>query len=332
MQPVHYFQRYSQPENVATNNTLLLLSRLYYHSPAKFNLLMNELFIDFNIQPGVIFKQQEKSDESIPDGSITQESFQVVIETKLYNNFSTQQLLNHCKSFTNSKIKILLSLSPGNIATKNIDSAINKFNKDNKTKINYTHLTFKQIIESIRRVINEYDSEFLAIIDDYEDYCFQSSLIDESEDWMRAVTCGMTLDENFKYNLYYDPADRGYSRHGYIGIYANKCIRGVGKIVNIVTADLIDGKLHIYESTNPVDNDVKDRIILSINDAYEKREWVIDSGHKFFIVDKFHETSFQKRSNMPLRGTKFFNLAELLEKDKLPATDIIALELNNFSW
>lgn len=31
MSKVHYYRRYSQPENVATNNTLLLLSRLYAH-------------------------------------------------------------------------------------------------------------------------------------------------------------------------------------------------------------------------------------------------------------------------------------------------------------
>lgn len=32
MSKVHYFRRYSQPEYVATNNTLLLLSRLYAHA------------------------------------------------------------------------------------------------------------------------------------------------------------------------------------------------------------------------------------------------------------------------------------------------------------
>ncbi len=31
MSKVHHFRRYGQPENAATNNTLLLLSRLYSH-------------------------------------------------------------------------------------------------------------------------------------------------------------------------------------------------------------------------------------------------------------------------------------------------------------
>ena len=33
---VHYFQRYSTKENVATANTMLLFSRLYSYSPNKF--------------------------------------------------------------------------------------------------------------------------------------------------------------------------------------------------------------------------------------------------------------------------------------------------------
>lgn len=33
---IHYFQRYHQKENVATANTMLLLSRLYSYSPNKF--------------------------------------------------------------------------------------------------------------------------------------------------------------------------------------------------------------------------------------------------------------------------------------------------------
>ncbi len=40
MSEIHYFQRYSQKENVITNNTLLLFSRLYNHSPQKFNLFL----------------------------------------------------------------------------------------------------------------------------------------------------------------------------------------------------------------------------------------------------------------------------------------------------
>ncbi len=44
---VHYFQRYNTKENVATANTMLLLSRLYAYSSTKFfTFLKNEFFSD----------------------------------------------------------------------------------------------------------------------------------------------------------------------------------------------------------------------------------------------------------------------------------------------
>ena len=38
---IHYFQRYHEKENVATANTMLLLSRLYQYSSDKFFRFFN---------------------------------------------------------------------------------------------------------------------------------------------------------------------------------------------------------------------------------------------------------------------------------------------------
>ena len=44
---IHYFQRYHEKENVATANTMLLLSRLYSYSSDKFfGFLKSEYFSD----------------------------------------------------------------------------------------------------------------------------------------------------------------------------------------------------------------------------------------------------------------------------------------------
>lgn len=44
---IHYFQRYHEKENVATANTMLLLSRLYQYSSDKFfRFLKSEFFSD----------------------------------------------------------------------------------------------------------------------------------------------------------------------------------------------------------------------------------------------------------------------------------------------
>ncbi|SRR6266478_3986370 len=46
MTQVHYFQRYSQRENVDTNNTLLLLSRIQVEDPRLLRNVLPALFSD----------------------------------------------------------------------------------------------------------------------------------------------------------------------------------------------------------------------------------------------------------------------------------------------
>ncbi len=58
MSKVHYFQRYSQRENVATNNTLLLISRLYAHEPSYLEAFLNDLVETGALEVGPSFIQQ----------------------------------------------------------------------------------------------------------------------------------------------------------------------------------------------------------------------------------------------------------------------------------
>ncbi len=75
MSKIHYFQRYVQRENVATNNTMLLFSRLYNSSIHKFNRFINNLEeLNETLEFGIKFSQQEKGVHSVPDGIFFQES------------------------------------------------------------------------------------------------------------------------------------------------------------------------------------------------------------------------------------------------------------------
>lgn len=332
MQEIHYFQRYTQPENVATNNTLLLFSRLYHYSPYKFTAVLDEIFSKQQLEAGIQFTQQNRSLSSVPDGTITQQSFKIAIETKLHANFSISQLENHCKSFSDEKVKILVSLSPGlNRWAEKSREAIGKLSDKHKINVFYVDLRFSDLIECIRRNLDVGDFEFTSILDDYEEYCFASDLIDDSHNWLRAVVCGKSFDDNFKYNLYYDPVERGYSAHGYLGIYYDKAIRGIGRIVNIVTADYKDGQLNIIESLHDVLSDQQSRIIGAIDSA-KARDWGVNEGHKFFITDKIERTEFIKTTKYPLQRTKFFDLKKLLGTSSLPNDNQIAEQLKKHTW
>ena len=112
MSNIVYFQRYSQRENWITNNTLLLLSRLQEYNPNKFQLVLNELFTEHqvNLSIGVSFFQQRKGDKSVIDGLMFQQGFKVAIETKRHDNFTVNQLRNHLELVRDEKgLSVLLA-------------------------------------------------------------------------------------------------------------------------------------------------------------------------------------------------------------------------------
>lgn len=97
---------------MATANTMLLLSRLYSYSSDKFfRFLKTEYFSD-SFNPEITFRLQEKSVDSIPDETITQESFKVVVETKMFDWFHDDQLLHHLNSFGDKKYNLMITLAP----------------------------------------------------------------------------------------------------------------------------------------------------------------------------------------------------------------------------
>jgi hypothetical protein len=333
---IHYFQRYHNKENVDTGNTLLLLSRLYSHSAHKFFIFLKTVLLSEQAEPELVFKLQEKREDSIPDATLTQESYKIVIETKLSEKFSTKQLRNHLTSFNNEKSKVIATLSPeelrGEILSE-FKGILLKYNKKNKnindTAIVHKHLTFEDIIKEIREILTEQDYEFSEILDDYEEYCYSQSLIKDGWKKMRAIVAGTTLEINKKLNLYYDNAERGFSSHDYLGLYSKKAVRAIGKICNTVIAKPVNGKIEIIQGN--ATNEQKMKIKAAIEDSVQYGYNLV-LPRIYFFVEKFYETLFRKNTPYPIQKTKFFDLTEILDSTKLPSTDKIAELLKNKEW
>lgn len=333
---IHYFQRYHSKENVSTGNTMLLISRLYHYSPSKFHAFVNSL-IDKHIQDfetDVVFDMQFKSEKSVPDGQIKQNSFNIIIETKLGKDFDISQIKNHLKVFKNEDYQIMLTLSPYPMSSKQeaeIDSAIEAENNSFNKNIKHIHSTFELIISLMNDVIDYRDFEFNDILNDYRECCSQEGLLSNRDRMMRAVTVGRTYEDNLKYKLYYDPAVRGYSEHGYLGLYKDKMIKAVGKIINIVEADEVNGKLIIKSQTTTITSEQEKNILEAIKSS-KGYGWKVEKDHKFFCVDQFVETNFMKSSKFPLQGTKFFDLDELIGTEAEKSSQNIAKLLEGKIW
>ncbi len=336
MSKVHYFQRYSQRENVATNNTLLLLSRLYAHDPSYLAALLNDLVESAEpIKVGPTFTQQRSHEgASVPDALIEQKSFKLVVEAKRGTEANLQQLKEHLKAFKDEETKVLVLLTPTEQTDdfrKALRQEVKKFNIESAAKgreVVDLCTTFEKIINSFGGIIADHDHEMRELLEDYEEYCYEEALLPQRDSWLRAVPCGKTFEDNKELKLYYQPATRSSREHKYLGIYKDKRVRFIGKVQHIVKADLVEGELS--GDLDGIASEKRDRIKEAILRAEKEEGYDISTGHKFFLVEEFHETSFEKVSPGGLQSQRYFDLVNelgLKNAKELPEVAEIAPEI-----
>lgn len=333
---IHYFQRYHSKENVATANTMLLLSRLYSYSSDKFfKFLKSEYFSD-NFEPEIIFKLQEKNKESIPDATITQEGFKIVVETKMSDWFYADQLIRHLNSFGDVKNKVLITIAPEPMSEEKLaefNKKLDEYNTHQEYPIHHINTTFLSLAESVQNVLDDRDYEMQNILNDYMNYCYNDNLILTSDSWkcMRVQLAGTTFDFNVRQNLYYDDIDRGFRAHDYLGLYKEKSVRAVGKISDIITAVRTEnGELEYTVEKGQLTQEKKDQIDFAIFDGRKYGYDLVST--RYFFVEKFYETDFKKITPYAPMGSRVFNITEVLNCETLPSTEVIANLLKETTW
>lgn len=333
---IHYFQRYHSKENVATANTMLLLSRLYSYSSDKFfRFLKSEYFSD-RFEPEIVFTLQEKSEESVPDATITQEGFKIVVETKMSDWFHSDQLLRHLKSFIEERNKVLITIAPELMAKDKkakFEEQLREYNENHDYPVIHINTTFELLAEAVQGVIDDRDYEMQDVLDDYLNYCYNDSLIlvPDSWKWMRVQLAGTTFDFNIRQKLYYDDIDRGFRAHDYLGLYKEKSVRAIGRITDIITAVLEeDGEITYSVEKGEIDDNKKRDIAIAIEDG--KNYGYSLTKTRFFFVDKFYETDFRKTTPRAPMGSRVFDLTQVMGVSELPDTSVIAEKLKSITW
>ena len=334
---IHYFQRYHAKENVATANTMLLLSRLYSYSSDKFFSLLKSEFFSDAFEPEIVFTLQEKSVDSVPDATITQEGFKVVVETKMSDWFYSEQLIRHLNSFGDEKFKVLITIAPELMNSKkktDFDNQLAEYNKNQKHPVIHINTTFELLANAVQDILDDRDYEMQEVLDDYMNYCYTDGLIPVSDSWkyMRMQLAGVTLDFNKEYNVYYDNANRGFRAHDYLGLYKNKSVRAIGRINARITAIETSDGMEYKAEFGELTEERKKIISACIKDGDIHGYDLHTIKHRYFFVDKFYETDFNKITPRPPMGTRVFDLSQILGTDDLPSVDIIAEKLKNKSW
>lgn len=333
---IHYFQRYHAKENVATANTMLLLSRLYQYSTDKFFRFLNSWAFPERFESEIVFQLQEKNDKSVLDATITQDSFKIAVETKLSDWFYTDQLERHLSSFKNEKQKVLLTLAPEYMETekrKMFESRLAAYNESQETPIRHVNTTFEELVNRIQEVIDDRDYEIQEVLEDYLNYCYHDGLIPVSDGWkfMRVQLAGTTFDFNVRENLYYDNIERGFRAHRYLGLYKNKSVRAVGEVIAIITGTQDqNGTLTYHVEQGELTEERKKTIERAIIDG-KKYGYVLDST-RFFFVKQFYETDFRKSTPRAPMGTRIFDLTTVLGTTEIPCAEQLAQILSQKTW
>lgn len=334
---IHYFQRYHEKENVATANTMLLLSRLYSYSSDKFfRFLKSQYFFD-SFNPEIIFTLQEKSIDSVPDATITQESFKIVVETKMSDWFYEDQLFRHLNSFSDEKYKVMITLAPEHMSDKKksaFEQKLKEYNKQQTHPVIHINTTFEELANAIGDVLDDRDYEIQDVLDDYLNYCYTDGLIPISDSWkyMRMQLAGATLDFNISEKVYYEKADRGFRAHDILGLYKNKSVRAVGKIIARITAVETEQGIKYNAELGELTEERKSTIEKAMADGDSHGYDLRTIEHRYFFVEKFYETDFKKISPRPPMGTRIFDLTRILGTDDIPETEKLAELLRNETW
>ncbi|UXI65791.1 hypothetical protein [Tahibacter amnicola] len=325
MSRVHHFQRYATLENTVTNNTLQLISRINAYSPRAASRLLSELTGEL-VEIGVEISQQVRKDDSVPDGVILQRSFKILVEAKVDAPVDFRQLREHAAGFTTETLKILLLLTKVPVTRAQADDLAKL---GNTSGVVVRNITYESICRALKDLFKPHEESILELADDYVAYCNDTGLFDQSRDLMRVVPCGKSVAINQAHQIYFQPSDRGYSNHSYIGIYHQKAVVAVMDVRSVFDADWRDGVLTRHLRDGELTDRYDESIIATIADARRLCGYEIETGHRFFC-GSMAPTRFEKVSAGGMQGARFFNLKELL--GTYGSVDDIAQQLRGRHW
>lgn len=326
MSKIHYFQRYSSIENTVTNNTLQLFARIYDHSASAASSLLSDITGE-PVEIGIEISQQERAGSSVPDGSLIQRSFKILLEAKVDAGFDFDQLLRHATSFSGESQKLLLLLTKQSIGNAEQDIAFRIGQKF--PDVIFKNITYEGICKAVKGRFKEHESTMSALVDDYIEYCNDANLFDQSRFLLRIVPCGRSLAINKRYGIYFHPSDRGYTQHAFVGIYANKAVQSIWSIESVFDVELRDGTLSKTFVQGKNTSNYDQRLIDIIKDAKDSCGYEIGSGHRFFCGNPI-ETQFRKSSFGGIQGARFVNLRETI--GAFSDANDVAEKLRRLEW
>jgi hypothetical protein len=233
--PISLFSGYSQSENRVTNYCLLVLKMLYEENPKYLKEFLENIFDgELTAEVGVPFRQQEKGEQSVPDGLIMQDAFTIHIETKMNDNFSEKQLKAHLEGLKNilgSKVLLVLG---------RFENEGEKLFIDIREECRVAHVIFHVIsfddflagieVKSLPKNLADTVRDLMVFMD-------EQRLLSSWRNSLVVVPCGKYPEDVIEHNVYMCPTEGSAYKHRrarFFGMYRNKCVERVAEIEAVI--------------------------------------------------------------------------------------------------
>ena len=312
MTRVSYFQRFSQKENHATNNTLLVMRFFYQHSPQKLEFVLSEL-VGEELRIGLSFEQQIKSEMSVPDALISQRPLELFFETKRGGKLDKKQIERHIASIKggtqDQARKILFGLTSRPISEQ-VKRDLSQ--KAARASVTFIAITFSEIASALRQCCAPHESDLQDVLNDYEAY-LRSDKLTHTDEVMTVVPCGTSMAENIAYRIYFEPSSRpSKARSKFIGLYSDKRVQHIGRLKTVVTGKPDGNAFNTVdvELGEPTEDEI-DRIREAIK-ACAYFPDLQEEITRYYLFDELEETAIQKTSKGGIWGARVFDLQDWL--------------------
>jgi hypothetical protein len=317
MAEISYFQKYSQKENHITNNTMLMFRHLYRHAPLRFEQMLKDIISDATIDIGLLFSQQVKAENSIPDALITQKPISIFIEAKADGELYPEQIQRHAQSVVKAQLPKGSAIIIG--LTKNRpDNTLEKSFGDicNDKGIHFAVITYHELLEVLHQLCATHETDLQEIIYDYESFLRSDGMLPNPYE-MVVFPCGTSWDENIKYQIYYEQSSKSSKAHvPYIGIYKNKTITHIGRILGTCISRCSGHDIKFEHENGQITqaDEAKIKTVINATDYYDLRQ----SSERYYLIDELYEVNLHKQSSGGIRGHRYFDLKSFSDEQITP--------------
>ena len=326
---ISLFSSFKKEENNITNYCGLMLRLIYEDNPKVFEEIINDLIEEDRVEVDPSFQQQTKEKDNIPDLTITQNSFEIMIETKIGDWHDARQTMKQLEALKENKkdIKICFLLS-NEFRNDDIEHRFPdeyKFAEENN--IYLTNITFEEIVTKIEEKFDRLSKTIQEFTKEFREFLEGANWLETWVKRLDIINCARSIDV-VKNKIYVCPNMNGAYNHArakFFGAYANKAVNYIAKIKAIVVLTKDDDNEIRYNNSN---QDEKELIAEAKQKIADNGISIHETGSQVFLLEDMREDiNLYKSSKGAIKWSKMY-----IDLGNISEMNALVEKLRNQPW